>query len=100
MSDADRPLERMTLREILTQIEKRSRELTEFVHGQYLPKIGEMNELSRSYRRKSHFPTLQQIDNSIQRVEKALASLRGMTDAIAEHLRAIDERISEERGAK
>jgi hypothetical protein len=100
MSDADRPLERMTVREILTQIEKRSRELTEFVHSQYLPKIGDMNELSRSYRRKSHFPTLQQMDNAIQRVEKALAILRGMTDAIAEHLTVVDERISKERGVK
>src|SRR4051794_8773190 len=59
----DRPIERLTLRELLTHAEKLSRDVTELAHTEFAGAVSDFRELSRPHRRKSHFPTMLAIDN-------------------------------------
>ena len=89
----DRPIERHTLRELLSHAEKLAREVSELVQGQYLPKAGEFRELSRVRRDRTHYPTLHILDNAAGR----LLEVRDRMKAVLDHLHAIDERVRKER---
>jgi hypothetical protein len=88
---------RMTLRDLLIHTEKMARDITESVHTQLTPKVTEFRDLSRIARKKSQFPTLHTIDNSMHRVEVSVEELRQLMTAVEANVSAIADRICKER---
>jgi hypothetical protein len=93
----EKTLNRMTLRDLLIHTEKMSRDVTESVHTQFMPKVTEFRDLARTMRKKSQFPTLHTIDNSMHRVEISIEELRTLMTTIDENATLIAKRIQHER---
>jgi C4-dicarboxylate-specific signal transduction histidine kinase len=73
---------RLPLRDLLTDAEKRSRDVVEHITNTWLAKVADLRDLSRPLRRKSHYPTLLALQNSLQRV----VQLSGETDELLDYL--------------
>ena len=54
----ERNLRRLPLRDLLTDAEKRNRDLIEHLHNTWLARAADLRDLSRPVRRRSHYPTL------------------------------------------
>ena len=59
---------RLPLRDLMTDAEKRSRDVAEQLTNSWLAKVSDLRDLSRPVRRKSHYPTLMALQNAIQKV--------------------------------
>jgi hypothetical protein len=96
MSD-ERPLRRMTLRQLLTHSEKCSRDLLEMCNSVLLARIGEFRDLSRPVRRRSHYPTMLAIGNALKKLGTVDEETQAMAEYLNEHLQAIREHATRER---
>ena len=94
---AEKSYRRLPLRELLTDAEKRTRDLAEQVGTHLMARAADLRELSRPVRRRSHYPTLLALANSLDR----LFEMQAETDEMAEHLlhelEAIYEHAKRER---
>jgi len=95
----EKSFRRLPLRDLLTDAEKRTRDLAEHLHVTWLARISDLRDLSRPIRRRSHYPTLLALINSLQKVlqtsEETLNLIEHLThelDQIREHGRR--ERLS------
>jgi C4-dicarboxylate-specific signal transduction histidine kinase len=85
---AEKPYRRLPLRELLTDAGKRARDLSEQVTNHLTARAADLRELSRPIRRRSHYPTLLALVNSMQK----LFETQGETDEMVEYLmRELDE---------
>lgn len=87
-----KPLRRLPLRDLLTDAEKRTRDLIEQLHVTFLARAADLRELSRPVRKRSHFPTvnalmnaLQKLSTTAQETEELIAYLIQELDEIREH---------------
>jgi hypothetical protein len=92
----EKPAKRMTLRELLIHAEKCSRDLIEQFHGDVLPKVSDFRDLSRPVRRRSHYPALVALSNSLKQLEQAMEESLTMCDYLAEQLQSIRESARKE----
>jgi hypothetical protein len=69
------PIQRMTLRQLMTHAEKLARDLNEYVTVELLGKLSDLHELSRPVRRKSQYPTIAALQNSVDHVDEAINGL-------------------------
>ncbi len=93
----ERPTRRMTLRQQLTHAEKISRDIIEHIHGTLLPVVNDLRDLSRPVRRRSHYPTLLAVVNSLKKVEGTGAETLEMLEYLHEQLQEIREHARRER---
>jgi hypothetical protein len=93
----DKPLHRMTLRQLLTHAEKCSRDLIEHLQATLLPRVSDMRELSRPVRRRSHYPTLLAMQNALRKLLEAGAETEVLATYLQEQLTDIHERSKKER---
>jgi hypothetical protein len=93
----EKPIRRMTLRQLLTHAEKYSRDLIEHFNGTFLPKVTDFRDLSRPVRRKSHFPTLLALLNALRNLESAGSEITANIDHLTEQMKSIREHASRER---
>ncbi|HBI43603.1 MAG TPA: hypothetical protein DDY78_12250 [Planctomycetales bacterium] len=85
---AEKPYRRLPLRELLTDAGKRARGLSEQISNHLTARAADLRELSRPIRRRSHYPTLLALLNSLQK----LFEMQGETDEMADYLmRELDE---------
>ncbi len=96
MSD-NRPVRRLTLRQLLNQAEKCTTNLIENCRTQFLQASTEFRGLSRPVRRRSQFPTLLAMLNSLRKLEQASDNLLSMANFLHEHLEAIRDHANRER---
>jgi hypothetical protein len=89
-----RPLRRLPLRDLLTDAEKRTRDLIEQLHVTFLTRAADLRELSRPVRKRSHFPTIQALLNALQKMqqtadetEQLISYLMHELDEIRDHAR-------------
>jgi hypothetical protein len=90
----NKPLRRLPLRDLLTEVDKRSRDLAEHLNVTWLALAEELRELSRPIRKRSHYPTLlallnclnQLLETSVETEEK-IAHLDQRLEEIREHAR-------------
>jgi hypothetical protein len=94
---AEKPVRRMTLRQLLTHAEKCSRDLIEHAQASVLTRISDFRDLSRPVRRRSHYPTMISLQNALRKLLEAAEEARMMADYLQEHLDAIREHASRER---
>ncbi|HVS38124.1 MAG TPA: hypothetical protein VMS17_21375 [Gemmataceae bacterium] len=94
---AERPYRRLPLRELLTDAEKRARDLAEQVGTHWTAKASDLRELSRPVRRRSHYPTLLALLNSMQKLFEMNEETEEMTDYLLRQLDEIREHAKRER---
>src|SRR5262245_36761705 len=94
---SEKPVRRMTLRQLLTHAEKSVRDLIEFVHNDYLAKVADFRDLSRPVRRRSHYPTMLALHNSLRKVLEAGKHTQDMTESLVEQFEAIRDHSNRER---
>jgi hypothetical protein len=93
----EKPARRMTLRQQLTHAEKCSRDIVEHVQGSLLPSISDVRDLSRPVRRRSHYPTMVSLSNSVNKMQQAGAEINQLVEYLQEQLQAIREHARRER---
>jgi hypothetical protein len=93
----ERPMRRMTLRQLLTHSEKCTRDLIEHFQATLLPRVSDFRDLNRPVRRRSHYPTLLALLNAMQKVEQTGAETQALADYLQERLQEIREHARRER---
>ncbi len=93
----DKPVRRMTLRQLLTHSEKCCRDLVEHFQSNVLNRVNDFRDLSRPVRRRSHYPTLVAMQNALNKLLEAATEAEVLSDYLHEHLQAIHEHASRER---
>ncbi|HMF14391.1 MAG TPA: hypothetical protein VKE94_18870 [Gemmataceae bacterium] len=93
----EKPARRMTLRQLLIHAEKCSRDLFEQVNATLVPRIADFRDLSRPVRRKSHFPTMIALVNSLNKLEQAHAEIQNLVEYLGDQLEEIREHARRER---
>jgi hypothetical protein len=93
----ERPQRRMTLRQLLTHSEKVARDLIEHMNTVLLPREQDFRDLSRPVRRRSHYPTLVALHNSLQKLHESGGEAQQAGDYLLELLQEIREHARRER---
>lgn len=93
----DKPYRRLPLRDLLTDAEKRSRDVADFILATWTTKVADLRELSRPVRRKSHYPTLLALQNSLQKVLETTAELEDVLGYLQRQLEEVRDHAKRER---
>jgi hypothetical protein len=88
---------RLPLRDLLTDAEKRARDLIEQLGSTLLARASDLRDLSRPIRRKSHYPTLVALQNSLQKYIQSNGETEGMIEYLDRQLGEIREHARRER---
>ena len=94
---ADKPYRRLPLRELLTDAEKRARDLSEHIGTHLMARAADLRELSRPVRRRSHYPTLLALVNSMQKLFEMQEESEEMATYLLRELDEIREHAKRER---
>ncbi|MFN8570406.1 MAG: hypothetical protein U0132_00030 [Gemmatimonadaceae bacterium] len=94
---SDKPIRRMTLRQLLTHAEKLTRDLIDLIHTGLLARLADYRDLSRPVRRRSHYPTKIAVHNALRKLIETNAQVHTMNADLSEHLIAIQEHANRER---
>ena len=94
---AERTYRRLPLRELLTDAEKRTRDLAEQVGTHWTSRASDLRELSRPVRRRSHYPTLLALLNAMERMFEVQEETEEMADYLLHELDEIREHARRER---
>jgi len=94
---AEKTYRRLPLRELLTDAEKRTRDLAEEVGAHWTARAADLRELSRPVRRRSHYPTLLALLNAMQRMFEVQEETEEMADYLLRELDEIREHARRER---
>jgi hypothetical protein len=84
-----KPLRRLPLRDLLTDAEKRVRDLMEQVHVTFLTRAADLRELSRPVRKRSHFPTVNALLNSVDKLLQTSQETEDLTSYLLQELQEI-----------
>lgn len=93
----ERTYRRLPLRDLLTDVEKRSRDTVEQFNSNFLLKTTDLRDLSRPVRRKSHYPTLLALQNSLQKVLAAAEETNAILEYLERQLNEIRDHARRER---
>ncbi len=93
----DKPTRRLPLRDLLTDAEKRSRDLVEQMTTAWLARIGDLRDLSRPLRKRSHYPTFLALQNAIQKAVQIDEETEAMNSVLMNQLEEISEHARRER---
>ncbi len=96
----EKPIKRLTLRELLSDSEKRARQLAEHLQHSWLARVIDVRELSRTVRRRSHFPTVAALHHSVQKLVELSRETEVQTDYLAQELLAIRDHARREKGER
>ena len=94
---ADKPYRRLPLRELLTDAEKRTRDLADQIGTHLMVRAADLRELSRPIRRRSHYPTMLALVNSLERIFETQVETEEMADYLLRQLDEIREHAKRER---
>jgi len=96
----DKPVRRMTLRQLLTHAEKCCRDLLDLGQSNMLPRVTEFRDLSRPVRRRSSYPALLAVQNALKKLVETFKENHDMADYLMEHLDAIRDHALRERAQR
>ena len=91
------PVRRMTLRQVMTHTEKCSRDLIEHCQSTLLNCTSDLRDLSRPVRRRSHYPTMMALMNSLKNFREATDEVITMMQHLIEQMQEIREAARRER---
>jgi hypothetical protein len=85
----EKSVRRMPLRDLLTHTEKYTRDLIEHLRGSLVPQLTEVRELSRPVRRRSSYPTMVAVQNSLRKMQQATEETRQMVEYLQQRLEEV-----------
>ncbi len=97
MPPAEKTYRRLPLRDLLTDAEKRSRDLAEHFHVTWLARAVDLHDLSRPLRRRSHYPTLLALLNALQKLLQTSDETEVLVDHLNRELEEIRDHARRER---
>jgi hypothetical protein len=93
----DKPFRRLPLRELLTDAEKRTRDLVNHFTASWLLRAADLRDLSRPVRKRSHYPTLLALLHSLQKLSQSSEETRRMIEHLVQEMDEIREHARRER---
>ena len=93
----EKPYRRLPLRDLMTDAEKRSRDVAEHMHSTWGSCATDLRDLSRPLRRKSHYPTLLALQNALQKVLTLTGETGELIDYLERQLNEIRDHAKRER---
>ena len=93
----NKALRRLPLRQLLASSDRTARETSELVHTHLLQRLADFRDLTRPVRRKSHYPTMQALQNGLRRMLEVNDQLQTGIGALHEHLDAIRDHAQREK---
>ncbi len=93
----DRPYRRLPLRDLMTDAEKRARDLADHFQVTFIARANDLRDLSRPHRRKSHYPTFQALLNSLKKVQAAHDETEQMLEYLLYQLEEIRDHARREK---
>jgi hypothetical protein len=91
---------RMPLRDLITDAEKRTRNLAEHIRHTWISYAAELRDLSRTQRRKSAFPTYLALRHALEHLLEGDKETGNLIDHLTEELQLIREHAHRERLAR
>lgn len=96
----DRSFRRLPLRDLLTDAEKRVRDVVEHFNVTWLARVADLRDLSRPIRKRSHYPTLHALQNTVRKTIDTNTETREIIDYLVQELHEILEHARRERLAR
>ena len=93
---SEKSFRRLPLRELMTDAEKRTRDLVEHFTVTWIARIADLRDLSRPIRKRSHYPTLLALKNSVQKTVETNEETRKHIDYLMQELTEILEHARRE----
>lgn len=93
----EKPIRRLTLRQLLTHAEKSARDLVEHCNNQMMNQMSEFRDLSRPVRRRSHYPTMLAVQNSLKKLMQLTDEAVTAAESLQEQMQAIRDHATRER---
>ena len=93
----DKPMRRLPLRDLLTDAEKRTRDLLDHMTSTWLSRASDLRELSRPLRKRSNYPTLQSLQNAIHKMVHVSHETEALVTMLIHELDEINEHARRER---
>jgi hypothetical protein len=93
----DRSFRRLPLRDLLTDAEKRTRDLVEHMNITLLARFADLHDLSRPVRKRSHYPTLHALQNAVLKTVQTNEETRQLIDYLVQELNEILEHARREQ---
>lgn len=96
----DKSFRRLPLRDLMTDAEKRTRDLILHFNSSWLTQAAELRDMSRPLRKKSHYPTLKSLKNALERMLQIDQDTAVMLDHLSQELEEICEQAQRERSSR
>jgi hypothetical protein len=93
----ERSFRRLPLRDLLTDAEKRVRDLHEHFHVTWLARVSDLSDLSRPIRKRSHYPTFHVLQNALNKAVETNDETRQLIDCLIRELNEILEHARREQ---
>ena len=97
---AERPIQRMTLREVLTHASKVTHEVVELSNKAFHARLEDLADVSRPTRRKSHYPSVVVLQNAVHRYADTSNELVKLLVFLEEHFQAIRDQVNRARSER
>ncbi len=94
---SDRSFRRLPLRDLMTDAEKRVRDLIEHFTVTWLARTADLRDLSRPIRKRSHYPTLLALQNAVQKTIQTNEETRHLIAYLGQELSEILEHARREQ---
>jgi hypothetical protein len=88
---------RLPLRDLMTDAEKRARDLAEHYGNTWANGVNDLRDLSRPIRRKSHYPTLLALQNAMQKALRLTYESQELLEYLEQQLAEIRDHARRER---
>ena len=93
---SEKSFRRLPLRDLMTDAEKRGRDLVEHFTVSWIARVADLRDLSRPIRKRSHYPTLLALKNSVQKTVETNEETRQHIDYLMQELTEILEHARRE----
>jgi hypothetical protein len=80
----ERSFRRLPLRDLMTDAEKRVRDLVEHFTVTWMARAADLRDLSRPIRKRSHYPTLLALQNAMQKTIESHQETRLLIDYLTQ----------------
>jgi len=96
----EKSFRRLPLRDLITDAEKRTRDLIEHFNTTWIPQVHELHDLSRLPRKKGHYPSLQSLKNVLDRMLQIDQETAVLIDHLSQELEEICEHARREHAGR
>jgi hypothetical protein len=88
---------RLPLRDMMTDAEKRARDLADHFHISWLARASDLRDLSRPIRRRSHYPTVVALLHAIEKLAQINQETQAQIEFLTQELEEIRDHARRER---